>query len=1038
MGKMRNPLGSHRDAPVTVSFPVPKKAASQLRTLAISKDRRLLDLGVLAVQINEGESIVLGIKLGRQRLKKTEVDSDKLRGTTSAGRVAKRHSTYRNAATIHHLPAASTQAQRLPVVQNSPLPSENVEENSRKRAMQPDGDVMADELFSVLYKGRTADKPSNDSKFRVSGYTDPSVLSVNTDEQSSSTGTCSLPKKLRANKPRSSGSLVSERSFVGMESSMQTSTQLEVRKSAQTPPSPKAARLVTGQNDSSLPAARRLSSPASQRDFSASPGSDTSTTSSEEMLDAQQLIYNCFVDRSKYSAADMLKQLAEAHAGKKETTDATTTNVNVLPHAVKTSTTTARSVSRSNSLSELPKILGNSKRPAIPGSYREHVKNIRCNSLTSLTTSTSTVNSALRAPTSTTEQTLGFQNCSTNIEKSSGFGDRKLNTQHTITHISQSKPSTVSQSKSITTGSNQTATYHRGRKVLWSSANIFPNSSKLSPNLLINKASITFPQVSSTSQESVTSLSQVQESASSPSCMKNDTAICNKGVKSIPNDTHFSILTSNKLSGQELVDECRMMQSDSKTVIVKTPSLSFDSQEAVTVSDTGSSHGTVSASSPCVPGITSIVQTENQASKQFVQNLTLARSTLAPATVVLAGTNTQTTWSNQQVSPTYFVGAQAQYGIYPTLYSTDVNKNQLGQQAVTATYPLNYVYPISFVYPYLSMAQASSLKNASTEKVQQQKEEEVVKSDASGVDEAFKVYEGKTEPGTIAQTASGNVVTVESTTTSTAPVQTQFIDLASSMRYWQQLNLLYRTRWQALASANLSNVAAVGSSLQTNVATTVSSTADHSSSTVTNGKTTAVNSHSDEQSFSKLEISESSPSIDFNTGKDKPTNDLRAEKPCSESLRRTKPEIKSEGENYSKDPSSDRPSVIVTAACSDGTVELPKSSALDIKMQLKQKEFDDQALQELKERRVVLNSVSYETSSTSADEMHSPRLDCNQLRNMAAENLRRRNFLGSAPKLSFVHDSTIARVNVGNSNGNGLGYTNNTENHPGVRRTCKL
>ena len=1036
---MRNPSSSHRDAPVTVSFPVPKKAASKLRTLAISKDRRLMDLGVLAVQINEGESIVLGIKLGRQRFKITEVDSNKLRGSSSAGRVAKRPSlSCRNAATIHHLPAASTQAHklRLPAVKNAPFSLENVEENSRKGAVQPDGDATSDELFSVLCSRRTVDKGSRDSKFRVSDYTDASVLSGNTEEQSTSSG--SLPKKSKARRPHSSGSPVTERSLVGTEQNMQTPTPFSVRTSEQTPPvvTPKASRLLSGQNDSSLLAARRLSSPSSQRAYSTSPCSETSSSSSEELLDVQQLIYNCFVDTSKYSAADMLKKLAEAHERKKETANATTAmNISTLPRAVKTSTTTGKSVPRSKSVLELPKILAtsqaNSKRPVVPGSYREHVKNIRCNSLTSLTTSTSTVNSTLKAHTNTTEAlTRCVQSCSSNVEKSSGFGDMKP-----MMHVSQSKPSTDSQSNNITTGSNQPSSYHRGRKVLWSSTNILPNRSKLTPTL----SSVSFPQVSSTSQESVTSLSQVQGTVTSPSIMKNDTATCDKRGKSTYSDIHISVLKSNKQCGKELAEECQMMPSDSKTVIMKTPSLSFDSPEAVTASDTGSSQSTVSTSSPCLPGVTCSIQSESQASKQFVQNLTLARSTLAPATVVLAGTNTQTTWSNQQVSPTYFVGAQGQYGIYPTMYSaTDANNNQLGQQAVTATYPLNYVYPISFVYPYLSMAQASNLKSANEDKGQQKKEEEEVKSDVSGGDETCTVSEGKTEPGTISQTASGNMVNVESNNTIATPVQTQFIDLASSMRYWQQLSLLCRARWQPVASCNLPNVAAVTSNPQVNVATTASSTANHSSSTVTNGETSAVNSHSVEQPFSKLEILQSNPSEDSSARKGKSANDLCAEKPCSELLQSIKPEISLEP--YSKDPSSDRPSVIVTAACNDGMAdnELPKSSALDMKMEFKQRELNDQALQKLKERRAVLSSVSYETSQTSEDEIHSPRLDCNQLKNMATASLRKGSFCGSAPKLSFIHDSSIARVNIGSSNGNGLHYSNHEENHIGVRRTCKF
>ncbi|KAJ7374136.1 hypothetical protein OS493_009473 [Desmophyllum pertusum] len=50
-----------------------------------------------------------------------------------------------------------------------------------------------------------------------------------------------------------------------------------------------------------------------------------------------------------------------------------------------------------------------------------------------------------------------------------------------------------------------------------------------------------------------------------------------------------------------------------------------------------------------------------------------------------------------------------------------------------------------------------------------------------------------------------------------------------------------------------------------------------------------------------------------------------------------------------------------------------------------------------------------------------------------------RRFCGSTPKLSFIPDSSIAYVNVGNSNGNsngnGFGYTNGTGTHAAARRT---
>ncbi|XP_031559719.1 mucin-5AC-like [Actinia tenebrosa] len=66
--KTSNSTGN-RARPVTVNFPLPRKAVSKLRALAIAKDPRLLDLGVLAVQITDDESIVLGIELDKTKKK---------------------------------------------------------------------------------------------------------------------------------------------------------------------------------------------------------------------------------------------------------------------------------------------------------------------------------------------------------------------------------------------------------------------------------------------------------------------------------------------------------------------------------------------------------------------------------------------------------------------------------------------------------------------------------------------------------------------------------------------------------------------------------------------------------------------------------------------------------------------------------------------------------------------------------------------------------------------------------------------------------
>lgn len=82
---MRNFLSSYCDVLVIVSFFVLKKVVSKFCILVIFKDWRFLDFGVFVVQINEGESIVFGIKLGRQRFKVMEVDFNKLWGSLFVG-----------------------------------------------------------------------------------------------------------------------------------------------------------------------------------------------------------------------------------------------------------------------------------------------------------------------------------------------------------------------------------------------------------------------------------------------------------------------------------------------------------------------------------------------------------------------------------------------------------------------------------------------------------------------------------------------------------------------------------------------------------------------------------------------------------------------------------------------------------------------------------------------------------------------------------------------------------------------------------------
>lgn len=82
-----------RAKPISVRFPIPKIAAAKLRDLAISRDPRLLELGILAVQITEHEKIVVSFgkppkakpkSRMRENPKKTRVKLKAARGRPKA------------------------------------------------------------------------------------------------------------------------------------------------------------------------------------------------------------------------------------------------------------------------------------------------------------------------------------------------------------------------------------------------------------------------------------------------------------------------------------------------------------------------------------------------------------------------------------------------------------------------------------------------------------------------------------------------------------------------------------------------------------------------------------------------------------------------------------------------------------------------------------------------------------------------------------------------------------------------------------------
>lgn len=992
---MRIPSGSQRDAPVTVTFPIPRKAASKLRTMAVSRDRRLLDLGVLAVQINEGESIVLGIKLGKKRIKNTEGSSEKLRGNASRGRV-KKPSTCRNSATIHHMPNVvnAKSPHNLQAVHTANFSSESGEEKG-KRAAQPHGDFLGSNLFSNSSK--IVGNPSNNScKFRVSDFCASSQSKIN--GQSSSAKLSAHQNKRQNN------------SSYAVNESQGSNVQQAVENPSE---SPAMITSRTASVESYYSAAQTLSSPSSQRAYSASPSSDTSSASSEENFDSEhdQLIYSCFVDKTKYSATDVLKELAKTHAAKKSTSG------NKALRAVKSSAATTKSSPGGNCLLYTSTGLDNNGRSRIPGSYRDHVKNIRCNSLTTLTTCTSSVNSTLKLPVTSTDQALGFQN-----EQPSTIGDEIHNelTQHSSHRIALSKPSTASQTKSMKTSTSKPGMYCSGRKVLWSSSNAFPRHTTSSAHFPIHKSNTSFPELNSPSSKNGANLhSQVQETTSTASA-----ALCSDASKSAPTDTQCSIHKLNTLFGKDLVNESNTTQLDSKTIRARIPSLSSDSKESVAMQNPNPST-TASTRSIFIPAASNVVQTESS-STTAVENLTMQRPTIS-APVVVAGTNTQTTWSNQQVSPTYFVGAQGQYGIYSALYSPEVNKNQLGQQAVTAAYPLNYVYPLSFVYPYLAMAQANSVKSLQSDKREPQNGNlEVIQADAlTNTTNTTNAGPGGNAKE-LTQTTAANL---QLTSSSVTPTQTQFIDLASSMRYWQQLSLLYRSRL-ALASCNLSNISAMSSSQVSTTATATSTDSVKSteSPVTAAGNDTSVKSNSEELSFCKPEISQVNSSQESRAEKMR-ANDLSKENAYSQLLQHVKPGISLEEENGLKDKdTNDRPSVIIASSCKEKWDSVSEAQTSPVKLPSKQ-ETDDNGIKSS-------NSVLCQPSS--AQKMGPASFYGDRLRHMDDDGdgdmegsmPAGRRLYGSPPKLSFIHDSSIACVNVGNSNGfGGIG------SYTGARRT---
>lgn len=1004
-------MGSRRDAPLTVTFPIPRKAASKLRTMAVSRDRRLLDLGVLAVQINEGESIVLGIKLGKQRIKKTELAAAKLRGNASRGRV-KKASSRRNVATIHHMPndfnSQASIANGLQTMQDLSFGNDMAK---RKRVVRSDGDVAENNLFNDSSK-TLSNPPKSCNQFRHVSHSTTSSIASSLRAHSSSADLSSHLSKIKNNSQDNSG-LALEGCLINSGSTMQ--------KTSQKPSGSPASVLSRKTSVESLVSHGAVSSPASQRTYSASPSSDTSSTSSEENFDLHhnQLIYDCFVDRSKYSAADILKELAKTHKIKESTV--CTSVVSLETHSSTSTPTIAKSSSSGMHQRKQSRALdtSNNRRSVITGSYREHLKSIRCNSLTCLTATTSTVSASLKTPASSIgDQTLGLQSRGTSIEKPLTAEDRIQSSSNQLPASEENN----SQASNIKATSSTVAGYHGGRKVLWSSANAFPKSDISSAHFLFNKLPTDFVQGSSSSNNIILSSKVHQKGAKTiaGASVTSDAVTWTDVTKSVFTTTSSNLHTSNKQP--ELEKSLKGMKTLSESNIVnKMPTLStFNSQVVASLpaQRTSSSHVATTAKSS-LPGSTSTA---------VVQNLTLGTPAAIPTPLVIAGSNTQTTWSNQQVSPTYFVGGQRQYGIYSALYNADVNNNQLGQQAVTAAYPLNYVYPLSLVYPFLTMAAQVNDPKSSESSENENKSLPVNQSDVS----VNKTTQTKTDSDVSVEKTTVTTADLKPTTNTVAPPQMQFIDLASSMRYWQQLSLLYRSRLQALASCNLSNVKELNlNPNQINPArpaTTVDSKED-TKIFVAGACENAVKSNPEEVPLSKPEISHANLPNDSNPEKMQ-TSDFFEENSCSESSKQKGLQSKLEDKNELNNANTKEPaSFVVPSSCKVFTANVTETLKNSVKVDnSKQMEFDSNGTSG--------NSVSFRPRKDGvslANQSHDQLGHTNDESpdGLVQESLKQ-NFYGSPPKLSFIHDSSIACVNVGSSIGNGLGSTGSNS---GVRKT---
>ncbi|EDO37358.1 predicted protein [Nematostella vectensis] len=287
--KTAKPVGRKvsKARPITVKFPIPKSAVGKLRTLAISRDQRLLNLGVLAVQIRHDESIVLGIELEKTKKKAKRAAETKHPGfVQNKAEISQQNANLTSGNAEASLSAIAAKASKTPM--SVGFHGSNLDvllaKSQARRTGAKRGQSSARPRGRPKTGGRRGRPPTQPLSERDNPYLNVSV-GASTWE--------SVYRNIGAPNDRR----VLKRSFSTDISSLQT---------------PKSTRESTSISHSDLKRAKSCSPPGSSPIYS-DPDDGLSSVSSSPCshspMNSDELL-NLFIDQ-KFSATSVLRQLAE-------------------------------------------------------------------------------------------------------------------------------------------------------------------------------------------------------------------------------------------------------------------------------------------------------------------------------------------------------------------------------------------------------------------------------------------------------------------------------------------------------------------------------------------------------------------------------------------------------------------------------------------------------------------------------------------------------------------------------------------------------